>query len=236
MQSAVQGRLARVGVFLFAFSLCIAPAFSQNISGSLTGTVQDPAGAVIPRAEVKLTNPSTGATQINTTNAAGVFLFASVLPGSYTVEISTAGFQTYRITNVEMTLNERRSLGDLVLKVGQTQQSVEVLAEVTPVQMASSERAGLIAGSQVLNTPIRGRDFVSLAITLPGIYDTNMQSRDVSKGPGAGGLHINGGRDTSINFALDGVQDTDTGSNSGSHVQPSMDAISEVKILTSNYQ
>lgn len=226
----------RVGAFVFAFSLSIAPAFCQNISGSLTGTVKDPAGAVIPRAEVKLTNPSTGATQTGGTNESGVFLFASVLPGSYTVEVSTPGFQTYRITNVEMTLNERRSLGELVLQVGQTQQRVEVLAEVTPVQTASSERAGLIAGSQVLNTPIRGRDFVSLAITLPGIYDTNMQSRDVSKGPGAGGLHINGGRDTSINFALDGVQDTDTGSNSGSHVQPSMDAISEVKVLTSNYQ
>jgi hypothetical protein len=56
-----------------------------------------------------------------------------------------------------------------------------------------------------------------------------MQARDVSKGPGAGGLHINGGRPTSINFALDGVQNADTGSNSGSHVQPNMDAVAELK-------
>jgi hypothetical protein len=64
----------------------------------------------------------------------------------------------------------------------------------------------------------------------------NSNSRAVSKGPGAGGLHINGGRDTSINFSIDGVQDTDTGSNSGSHNQPNMDAVAEVKVLTSNYQ
>jgi hypothetical protein len=111
-----------------------------------------------------------------------------------------------------------------------------VTAEITPVQTASSERAGLVTSTQLMNTAIRGRDFVSLIATLPGIYDENMQSRDVSKGPGAGGLHVNGGRSTSINFALDGVQNTDTGSNGGSHVQPNMDAVAEVKVLTSNYQ
>ena len=133
-------------------------------------------------------------------------------------------------------MNERRSLGEIVMQVGQLSERVEVTAEVTPVQTASSERAGLVTGTQLLNTAIRGRDFVSLIATLPGIYDENMQSRDVSKGPGAGGVHINGGRSTSINFALDGVQNTDTGSNGGSHVQPNMDAVAEVKVLTSNYQ
>ena len=78
--------------------------------------------------------------------------------------------------------------------------------------------------------------FVALLSTLPGIVDMNAASREVSKGPGAGGLHINGGRDTSINFSLDGVQNTDTGSNGGSHNQPNMDAVAEVKVLTSNYQ
>src|SRR5689334_11273078 len=128
-------------IVVLGFLLFVGFAFGQNISGSLTGTVKDPAGAVIPRAEVKLTNPSTGALQTSATNEAGVFLFASVLPGSYSVEISGSGFQSYRITNVEMTLNERRSLGDVVLQVGQAQQRVEVQAEVTPVQTASSERA-----------------------------------------------------------------------------------------------
>ncbi len=218
-------------------ALCLAvPGFSQNVTGTLTGTVKDPAGSVIPNAKITLTNESTRGAQTLSTNDAGVFVFPSVLPGSYTVDVSVAGFRSHQIRDIAVTMNERRSLGEIVMQVGQLQERVEVTAEVTPVQTASSERAGLVAGTQLLNTAIRGRDFVALIATLPGIYDENMQSRDVSKGPGAGGLHINGGRSTSINFALDGVQNTDTGSNGGSHVQPNMDAVAEVKVLTSNYQ
>lgn len=225
---------------LIEVAACVAflagAAYSQNISGVVTGTVKDPAGSVIPNAQVKLTQQETSAAQTISTNDSGVFVFSSVLPGVYTVDVSMSGFRSYQVRNIAVTQNERRSLGDIVLQVGQVQERVEVTAEITPVQTASSERAGLVAGTQLLNTAIRGRDFVALVATLPGIVDMNAASRDVSKGPGAGGLHINGGRDTSINFALDGVQNTDTGSNSGSHDQPNMDSVAEVKVLTSNYQ
>jgi len=216
--------------------LLAVPIHAQNITGTLTGIVTDSSGAVIPGAQVVLTNQATGGRQTSTTNDAGIFLFASILPGTYSVEISMGGFKSYQVRDVAVTMNERRTLGNVILEVGQVQERVEVVAEATPVQVASSERAGLITTTQLLNTAIRGRDFVSLIATLPGVYDENMQSRDVSKGPGAGGLHINGGRSTSINFALDGVQNTDTGSNGGSHVQPNMDAVAEVVVLTSNYQ
>ena len=225
-------RLAAVIAPLLLFPTALA----QNITGVILGTVKDSAGAVIPNAQVTLTNQQTRAAQTISSNEAGIFVFPSVLPGIYTVEVSMAGFRTHQVRDVGVTMNERRSLGEIVLQVGQLQERVEVMAEVTPVQTASSERSGLVTSTQLMNTAIRGRDFVSLLATLPGIYDENMQSRDVSKGPGAGGLHINGGRSTSINFALDGVQNTDTGSNGGSHVQPNMDAVAEVKVLTSNYQ
>jgi hypothetical protein len=223
---------------ILCFSLLAFPGLliAQNISGSITGTVKDQAGSLVPNADVTLTNQETRAAQTSHTNAAGLFVFSSILPGVYSLEVSSPGFRPYQVRELRLTMNERRSVGDIVLQVGTVQERVEVTAEVTPVQTASSERAGLVTETQLLNTAIRGRDFVALIATLPGIYDANMQSRDVSKGPGAGGLHINGGRSTSINFALDGVQNTDTGSNGGSHVQPSMDAVAEVKVLTSNYQ
>jgi hypothetical protein len=221
------------GVLILLLAL---PALAQNISGVITGTIQDAAGSVIPNAQITLTNQQTRAAQTLRSNDAGVFVFSSVLPGVYVVDVSTAGFRSYHVRDISLTMSERRSLGEIVMQVGQVQERIEVTAEVTPVQTVSSERAGLVAGTQLLNNAIRGRDFVALIATLPGIIDLNGQARDVSKGPGAGGLHINGGRDTSINFALDGVQDTDTGSNGGSHVQPNMDAVAEVKVLTSNYQ
>jgi hypothetical protein len=227
---------ARVARLIALTLILVSSALSQNISGVITGTVKDSAGAVIPNAEVRLVNQQTGAAQSTRTNEAGLFVFPSLLPGTYRVEVSAPGFRLHQVRDIGLTMNERRSLGEIVLEVGQVQERVEVTAEVTPVQTASAARAGLITTSQLMNMAIRGRDFVSLLATLPGIYDENMQSRDVSKGPGASGLHINGGRSTSINFALDGVQNTDTGSNGGSHVQPNMDAVAEVTVLTSNYQ
>ncbi len=228
-------RSIRVSLGLIALLLPL-PVLAQNITGALTGVVIDPAGAAVPAAQVELINQQTQGKQTTTSNDSGIFQFPSLLPGSYTVSISMAGFRSHQVKDIAITMNERRSLGDIVLQVGQVQEKIEVTAEVTPIQTASSERAGLITQTQLLNTAIRGRDFVALLATLPGVYDENMQARDVSKGPGAGGLHINGGRSTSINFALDGVQNTDTGSNGGSHVQPNMDAVSEVVVLTSNYQ
>ncbi|HUS05094.1 MAG TPA: carboxypeptidase regulatory-like domain-containing protein [Bryobacteraceae bacterium] len=222
---------------LLAFLLSAgAGAFGQSVTGVITGTVKDPAGAIIPNAQVVLINEQTNARQSSTTNDSGVFVFSSVQPGSYGLEIANAGFRTFQMKNLVVTANERRSAGDIVLRVGQVQEQVEVTAEVTPVQTSSSERAGVVTTTQLMNTAIKGRDFVSLLSTLPGIVDMNSNSRAVSKGPGASGLHINGGRDTSINFSIEGIQDTDTGSNGGSHNQPNMDAVAEVKVLTSNYQ
>ncbi len=212
------------------------PVLAQNITGTLTGTVVDPLGAVVPGASITLTNQQTGAKLTTISNESGIFLFPSVLPAPYTLDVSVTGFRKYEVKDIAIVMNERRSLGQIALQVGQVEETVEVSAMATPVQTASAERAGVVTGTQLLNTAIRGRDFVSLIATLPGIYDENMQARDVAKGPGTGGLHINGGRPTSTNFALDGVQDMDTGSNSGSHVQPNMDAVAEVVVLTSNYQ
>ena len=209
---------------------------SQNISGVLSGTVKDPAGSVIPGAQVTLTNQATKVVQNAKTNDAGLFVLSSVMPGTYTLEITMAGFRSYQLRDIAMTANERRSLGDVQLQVGQVQERVEVTAEITPVQTASSERQGLVSGEQILNTAIKGRDFVALVATLPGIIDTNSDTREVSKGPGAGGLHINGGRSTAILFSIEGISTVDTGSNGGSHNQPNMDSVAEVKVLTSNYQ
>ncbi|MCL4402147.1 MAG: hypothetical protein M1436_05740, partial [Acidobacteria bacterium] len=123
------------------------------------------------------------------------------------------------------------------LQVGQVQERVEVSAEATPVQTASAERSGLLSSDQVLNLAIKGRDFLGLLSTLPGVVDTRAGSREVvMTGNVLQGLHVNGGRETSLMYALDGISAVDTGSNTSVHNEPNMDAIGEVKLLTSNYQ
>ncbi len=226
--------------FLCSVVLClilILPALGQNISATLTGTVLDQAGAVIPGADVKLTNQGTGVTVQSASNEVGIFVFTSVLPGTYTLEVGMPGFRTLTMREVVLSATERRSLGKVTLQVGEVEQRVEVTAETSYVQTASSERAGLISGDQVLKLAVKGRDFLGLMSTLPGVLDTNVGSREVvMTGNVLNGLHINGGRTNSVMYALDGISSVDTGSNSSVQNAPNMDAISEVKVLTSNYQ
>jgi len=222
--------------FVIVFLIAMMPVVGQNISATLTGTVLDQAGAVIPGADVKLTNQGTGVTVQGASNEVGMFVFTSVLPGTYTLEVGMPGFRTLTMREVALSANERRSLGKVTLQVGEVEQRVEVTAETSYVQAASSERAGLISGDQVLNLAIKGRDFLGLLTTLPGVIDTTGSREVVATGNVLNNLHINGGRTTSIMYALDGISSVDTGSNSSVHNAPNMDAISEVKVLTSNYQ
>ncbi len=218
-------------------ALLVVTAYSQNVSATLTGTVKDSGGAVIPNAQIALTNQATKTVSNSVSNEAGVFVFSTILPGVYSLSVSTQGFKTLNLKDINIVTNERRSLGDLVMQVGELQQSIEVAADVTPVQTASSERAGLVSGDQILNVAIKGRDFIGLLSTLPGIIDTRSGDREVTTtGNVLQGLHINGGRQTSIMYALDGISSVDTGSNSSVQNQPNMDSISEVSVLASNYQ
>lgn len=219
------------------FLACVFPVSGQNVTGALTATVQDQAAAAVPGAEVALTNQATGVTAMSRTNEVGIVAYPSLIPGTYTLKVSAQGFRTHTIRDITVTANERRSAGTIVLQIGQVQESVEVTAESTPVQTASSERAGLVTGAQLQNLALKGRDFLGLLSTMPGIVDTNVGSREVvMTGNVLNGLHVNGGRTNSIMYALDGVSSVDTGSNSSVHNAPNMDAIGEVKVLTSNYQ
>jgi hypothetical protein len=224
--------VALCAIVVLAFSLS-----GQNVTGSLTATVQDQIGASVPGVEVTLINQRTGFTLTSRTNEAGIVDYPSLIPGTYTISVSLQGFRSLQVKDIQVTANERRSLGVLSLQVGQVQESISVTAEATPVQTASSERAGLITSDQLMNIAIKGRDPLAMLSTLTGVVDTNIGSREVvMTGNVLNGLHINGGRTNSIMYALDGVSSVDTGSNASVHNAPNMDAIGEVKVLTSNYQ
>jgi hypothetical protein len=228
-------KLFRVVFCLLA--LLVPSLQAQNVSATLTGTVQDAAGAVVPNVPVTLTNQATSVSIPSVTNDAGIFVFSSIQPGTYSVSLAAPGFRTLQIRDITVSAAERRSLGVLTLEVGQLQEKVTVTAEVTPVQTASSERAGLVSGDQMQNLALKGRDFLGLLSTLTGVIDTRAGSREVvMTGNVLQGLHINGGRESSIMYALDGISAVDTGSNTSVHNEPNMDAIGEVKVLTSNYQ
>src|SRR5262249_29536293 len=134
--------------------------------------------------------------------------------------------------------SETRTLGRLVLEIGEVGDTVSVTAEAASLQLASAERAGLIAGSQLNQIAIKGRDLFGFLSTLPGVINTNgngggSQTMDVGA---IGGLSLNGNRNGSTNIAVDGVTALNTGNNTNLMYEPNLDSIGEVKVLTSNYQ
>jgi hypothetical protein len=218
-------------------ALILSAAFlcGQTVTSSITGTVLDPANAVVPNAAVTLTDENTGATRATTTDAAGVFRFLNVNPSSYKVSIEVAGFKSLVQSNIIVSANETRDAGRLTLAIGNTSEQVSVVAEAAAIQLASSEKSQLVDGKQLNDITLKGRDLFGYLKLVPGVIDTN-NSRNVTDPGNINNININGNLSLQKNFTVDGITDMDTGSNNTVHYEPNIDAIQEMKVLTSNYQ
>lgn len=223
-----------------AFTLSTACLLGQTVSSSLQGTVLDPANAVVPTAAVTLTQMETGAVRNATTDSTGLFRFLDLSPGTYSVTVRATGFKGFTQSNIIVVANETRDVGKLTLAIGNTSETITVMAEAAAIQLASSEKAEAIEGSQLSNVTLRGRDIFGYMKLIPGVIDTSGNTtaagnRDVTSPNAIRGITINGNT-SALNFAVDGITDMDTGSNSTLHYEPNADSVQEMKVLTSNYQ
>jgi len=219
--------------FACVFALLCATAFGQNTTGSLMGTVADPANVPVPGVQVQLTSQETGAARMETTDNVGLFRFPNLPPGLYTIAIKARGFKAWSSVNIDLSAGENRDMGKIALEIGSLTEQVEITAAATPVQVASSEKSALVDGHQLNNLGLKGRDAFTFMGLLPGVLDTS--NRDMITTSGDGGISVNGNT-TSMSNMVDGITDRDVGAASGVHFVPNMDAISEVRLLASNYQ
>jgi hypothetical protein len=217
--------------------LGVAPAiFAQVTSGTIFGSVKDSTGAVIPNAEVTATELSKGVARTTTSSAAGTFSLPNLPPGTYTVQVSAQGFQTLAKSGVILSVADNLNAGLFSLQVGTVAASVTVTADSgqLQVQTDSGERSDLITSKQLESVATNGRNVLDYMRLVPGVAGVGQFGAS-----GTGGLdtyNINGTRANSHEFTLDGTSNVDTGNNGGTHVTINPDAISEVKVLTSNYQ
>ena len=224
-------RLAKSLVVCLLFSI---QAWSQGLTGQISGTIQDPQGSAIVDAEVVLTNMGTGQTRQSKTDTTGAFLFTQLLPGTYSVTVTSAGFKKLEKKDIILTATERVVLPPTALTLGEVTQTVSIEAEATRVQTQSAERSGLISNQQIQDLSLKGRDYLGFVKLLPGVLDTS--NREAPGWNNLGGITINGNRAGTINLTLDGVSSLDTGSMGGPYLAPSADAVSEIKVLLTNYQ
>ncbi len=200
------------------------PAAAQLTTGTLTGTIKDAQGGVVPGAIVTMTSEARG-TQLPpaVTNTGGDFVFVNVPPDSYTVQVTMSGFKTIKRSGITLSAGDRVGVGVLTIELGGVSENVTVQAESPLVQTQSGERSFTVATKSVENLPISNRSFVSLAALAPGVTGTSRVGDRSSTGGG------------NSNVMMDGVSTMDTGSNSVL-LQMNVESIAEVKVLVSNYQ
>jgi hypothetical protein len=226
-------RLRILAVLALAFSLTDV-ALAQD-TATLTGTVRDATGAVLPQASVVVKNIAQGTTRNLVTNSAGEYLAAALTPGQYSITVTVSGFRKFHADGVTLRVAQNARI-DIAMQVGDVLQEVTVKGEgLAQVNTQSSELGGTITGKEALQLQLNGRNFTQLITLVPGVSNQTGQDEGVVGAAGNVNYSVNGGRTEYNNWEVDGGDMMDNGSNFSLNVYPSVEAIGEVQVLTSNY-
>ena len=223
-------RVLWLGVVL---SLSLA-AWGQD-SASITGTVTDQSGAAVPNAQVTVSSLDRGINRPTTTNATGDYLVAGLPSGPVNVTVVAQGFKRYEAKAIVLQVGQK-ARADVALEVGTIKEEVTVEgSSVAQVETQSSDLSGTVNGKQITQLQLNGRNFTQLVTLVPGVSNQTGQDEGTVGINGNVSFSINGGRVEYNNWELDGGDNMDNGSNSTLNVYPSLEAIAEFKVLTSNY-
>src|SRR5690348_2731289 len=200
---------------LCALLLSMLPgsAFAQGGGNvAITGTVTDPSGAVLPGAQIKVTQKNTSVTRVDTSNSSGQFNVSSLPPGTYTVSVEAQGFKRY-VQDVVLLADQIRDM-DIHLQVGSATQQVTVEASSVAVNTVSQELGQVIESSRVTNLPLNGRNAADLTLLVPGAVtaianNSGTLQGDTKQVPGAEAIAVNGARPDQIGYNLDGANNED---------------------------
>lgn len=223
-------------LLLLAVTLFLSPGGvvvgQEETAATVSGQVTDSAGAVVAGATVVVTNDANGQERRVQTNEDGRYVVTTLSPGTYTLSAEQTNFKKHVETGVVLNAKDRRQL-NVALEAGNLNEVVTVTGEDLVVQDSPTGQT-LISGTQVLEIPLQNRDFTKLLELAPGVSS----SLDDETGFGLSNrfdVSINGMRRNAINVFVDGVSNTDVGSNITLLSIPTIDSIKEFKVLTSNY-
>ena len=190
-----------------ALILCFATvSYAQTFRGGIQGTVTDPNGAVIPGAEVTITNPETGLTRTTQTDSEGGYLVSELPIGTYQVTVKKAGFHDLTVRNVKVEVSTT-TRADVPLLVAGGVDVIDVPSGEPVVNTAENNLGGSIQAKQLQELPVSGRDFTKMLVLVPG---SGGDPSGVADSPGSFGLFsINGNRGRSNNYLIDGTDMND---------------------------
>jgi hypothetical protein len=236
--------ICRAAVLLLAVFMLGSLSFAQQLTGTLTGTVADAAGAVVPNAKVTMKNEASGDVRTSVSNGSGYFSITAVQPGSYLVSIEAAGFKIWARSGITFAQGDNHTLANIKLEVGNVSETVEIKAGADVVIPDNAEVSTTLNTQLIQDTPIVGRDAGELLKVMPGMALTNGLSQGsgfndkvvgTNNGP-VGAYSANGTQPYgAMAYMLDGANLVDPG-NAGTQIANiNQDMVSEVKVLMSSY-
>jgi hypothetical protein len=228
-------RRTALGVLLGCLVLILAPAgVAQQTNGIIQGTVTDAAGAVLTGATVSVVSDSTDYSRTLTTRADGSYAFTELPPGRYHLKVTKDGFKTEAQQNIELHVASAVVL-NVKLAVGSVAETVTVEANPIAVDTTTAALGNITEGAQVRELPLNGLNFIGLTLLVPGASTQDGFNASTKGVLGGSDIVFSGGQRTGNVFTVDGAPNNDMGSQRTILAYPTLDAISEIKLVTNAY-
>ncbi len=229
MSSSRRRRYSCINSLVLIMVLVSATLHAQTVTATLSGTVDDPQGAVIANVSVTIIDTATGATRKLQTDNGGRFVANNLQPGPYTVKAELTGFAPQTLNGITLNVGDVKDL-PVVLTIGDVTDTVNVSAAVSAIQVDTSSNGVLVDNKQVVELPLANRQFYNLALLSPAAYQPAQNSTLGFRG----GINIAGASEISNEFTVNGVYNNDIATAQPSF-RPSVEVIQEFQLLTGVY-
>jgi hypothetical protein len=225
----VLGLLATVPILAF---VAAPQAVAQGIfTGTISGTVQDVSGAVVPHAAITATNTATGLTATDVSDESGSFKLASVPVGTYSVSVQAPGFENKKIANILVNAGKDSAIGAEQLKVGSTAETVEVTESENLLETTQSQVTSTFDTSVLQNLP-PGGGLDAVVLLIPGVASARGNRFGNTNGAA---IISNGQRERSDNFEIDGQSNNDNSVTGPQFFFSNADADQQVEVITNQF-
>ncbi len=221
-------------ITMLVLALSVSPLWA-SVTGSISGTVSDPTGAVVPNASVVVLNTETGIKETTHTNAAGFYAFPILPVGHYDITVQAQGFKEYRQTGLVLDVNTALRV-DASLQVGAVTQEVSVSATAVHVETNSTQMGEVIGTTRMELVPLNGRSYTDLLALQPGVVPVgsgDYRGYAPSGSLNSGNLSVSGQREAANGFLVNGGN-VEEGTYNSAAIIPNLDSIAEFRIITND--
>jgi hypothetical protein len=220
-------------LLVMALATALTPAWAQEVTAAIVGTITDPSGAPITGATVTASDTERGTVWTATTNDSGAYNLLRLPVGTYTVKVTAPGFQSAQESAFPLVLNQTARV-DVRMKVGQVSETVEVSGAAPVLQTQSTEVSTLIDANTNVSLPLASRNYLQLTLLAPGATNVDPDGmRQPQNMLSSGRPYINGNREQANEYLVDGILNSEDKNNETGY-QPSVDAIQEFNLITQN--